>query len=75
MITMKKRKVNWAKFETYPVCDCGGEYKSTGIIFTTMPAYYQYKCNKCGKLAELHCGEFKEVNNCEYVVTDCVNIP
>ena len=61
MITMKKRKVHRAKYETYAVCDCGGEYKSTGIVFTTMPASYQYKCDKCGKLAELFCGKLTEV--------------
>ena len=42
--------------------DCGGEFFPTGVAFTTDPPIYQYKCNKCGKLAEFQFGVFREVD-------------
>lgn len=31
------------------MCECGGEYKPTGIVLTTYPEQYPHDCSKCGK--------------------------
>jgi hypothetical protein len=31
-------------------CDCGGEYISDGLIYTSMPPQYRNICNKCYKV-------------------------
>jgi len=30
-------------------CECGGEYKPTGVCLTSYPAQYPHTCDKCGK--------------------------
>lgn len=30
------------------MCDCGGEYKSTGNSYMTYPPQYPHQCNNCG---------------------------
>lgn len=30
------------------MCDCGGEYRYTGIGYPVYPERYQHICNKCG---------------------------
>ena len=31
------------------MCECGGEFKSTGIVLTSNPPQYPHACNSCGK--------------------------
>ena len=49
-------KVKEVKVEPYMMlgyCDkCGGEMQPTGVVFTTYPEIYQYKCSKCGNIEE-----------------------
>lgn len=49
-------KVKEVKVEPYMLlgyCDkCGGEMRPTGVVFTTYPAIYQYKCSECGHIDE-----------------------
>ena len=28
-------------------CDCGGEFKATGMCYTTFPPSYGHECDKC----------------------------
>ena len=31
------------------ICECGGEFKDTGICLTSCPCKYPHICNKCGR--------------------------
>ena len=62
MIIMERHKIGYIQYEKYPMHDCGGEFFPTGIVFVTDPPIHQYKCNKCGKLAEFQSCVFREVD-------------
>ena len=47
-LIIKKRKIIYPKYEHYKACICGGEYFQTGVCYTSHPAQYEYRCNKCG---------------------------
>ncbi len=36
-------------------CDCGGEYISDGLTYTSMPPQYRSICNKCYKVKWSNC--------------------
>lgn len=35
--------------EAHNLCECGGEFVSTGIVIDTYPPIYPHQCNKCGE--------------------------
>ena len=50
---MKTKEVKVDTYILVGYCDeCGGELEATGMVFTTYPAIYEYKCKKCGHLQE-----------------------
>ena len=42
-------KKNVKPVKIFAICECGGEFKPTGICLTSYPCQYPHTCNKCGK--------------------------
>ena len=46
MSEVKRTPVTW--FLERLMCECGGEFRSTGMILTSNPCQYSMQCDKCG---------------------------
>ena len=45
MATVTKTPIAW-NLERL-ICECGGEFKSTGIVLDSYPPQYPLRCDKC----------------------------
>ena len=45
---MKERKTEVKAYLVKAYCDCGGEFKPTGVTLMINPPRYPHVCEKCG---------------------------
>ena len=47
---MREVKIRVEVYRVRAMCECGGEFKPTGVSYPLYPVQYLHECNRCGKL-------------------------
>ncbi len=50
---MKTIRTEIMTFMNESFCECGGIYKFSGMILTSIPPQYPHKCDRCGNIENL----------------------
>lgn len=52
---MEEVKAKVQPYMVFAMCDCGGEFKPTGMCLSSYPTYYEHECNRCNKIRSFDC--------------------
>lgn len=44
---MKERVIDIKQVSVHAECDCGGEFRATGMTLLSSPPWYVHQCTKC----------------------------
>lgn len=47
---MTEKRTEVKTIRVRAICNCGGEFKPTGMCLTSYPPQYPHKCDNCGKV-------------------------